>query len=51
MAEATMSEESRVRYLELAPAWLSEALFLSRLSKRTRNVLANLTSAVIFRRS
>ena len=29
MAEATMSEESRVRYLELAQAWLSEAISLS----------------------
>jgi hypothetical protein len=26
MAEATKSEESRVKYLELAQAWLSEAL-------------------------
>ena len=26
MAEATKSEESRVKYLELAQAWLSEAI-------------------------
>jgi hypothetical protein len=29
MAEAAKSEESRVRYLELAQAWLSEAISLS----------------------
>jgi hypothetical protein len=30
MAEATKSEQNRVGFLELAQAWLSEAIFLSK---------------------
>jgi hypothetical protein len=33
MAEATKSEESRVKYLELAQAWLSEAISQSPLKE------------------